>query len=91
MYFSDYSIEWQHVFLLMYSIDNITGGIPTKQQTIEFIQREGLILLRDEDFKPYPTQNEPSWCTDIAWARKNAVILGYVNNHEWDSWEISRP
>jgi hypothetical protein len=26
----------------------------------------------------------------MAWARKNAVMVGYVNNHEWNSWDLAR-
>jgi hypothetical protein len=58
---------------------------------MEYIQSEVLLDLRPEDNRPYRTCREPSWQTDIAWARKNAVMVGHINNHEWDSWEIVRP
>jgi len=87
---SEYSIDWQHLVVLLYALDHMTGGIPTKSCTIEYIEREGLLQLRPGDHQPYRTCREPSWQTDIAWARKNAVMIGYVNNNEWNSWEIAR-
>jgi hypothetical protein len=87
---SDYSIDWQHLVVLLYALDHMTGDIPTRQRTMEYVQSEGFLDLRPEDYRPYPTCREPSWQTDIAWARKNAVMVGYINNHEWNSWEIAR-
>lgn len=68
----------------------MTGDIPTRRQTVEFIQMERYLELRREDHDPYPTQTEPCWQTDIAFARKYAVMFGMVNNTEWDSWELFR-
>jgi len=87
---SEYSIDWQHLVVLLYALDHMTGDIPTRARTTEYIQSERFLDLRPEDLRPYPTCCEPSWQTDIAWARKNAVMVGYVNNHEWNSWEIAR-
>ncbi len=87
---SDYSIDWQHLVVLLYALEGMSGDIPTRQRTMEHIQTEQLLELRPEDHLPYRTAQEPSWQTDIAWARKNAVMLGFVNNHEWNSWEVAR-
>jgi hypothetical protein len=87
---SEYSIDWQHIVVLLYALEQIPGDIPTRARTMEHIQSDGLLHLRPEDRRPYRTCQEPSWQTDMAWARKNAVMVGYVNNHEWNSWELAR-
>lgn len=87
---TEYSVDWQHIVVLLYALEHISGDIPTRAQTMEHIRTEGLLHLRPEDRVPYPTCQEPSWQTDMAWARKNAVMLGYVNNHQWNSWELAR-
>jgi hypothetical protein len=88
---SDYTIDWQHMVLLLYTLDNIPGDVPRKQDAILFLRNQRLITLREEDHQPYLScGNEPSWHTDIAWSRKNAVMVGYVQNNSRDSWEISR-
>jgi len=68
----------------------VSWGDPTRRGTVEFIQAQGLLHLRPADLQPYRTCKEESWKTDIAWERKNAVIVGYVNNCDWNSWEITR-
>ena len=88
--FTEYSVDWQHIVVLIYALEHISGDIPTRAQTMDHIRTEGLLQLRPEDHTPYPTATEPSWQTDMAWARKNAVMVGYVNNHEWNSWELAR-
>lgn len=85
-----YTVDWQHLVVLLTALDKMTGDIPTRGETVEFIQREGYLELRPEDQNPYPSQSEPSWQTDIAFARKYAVIFGMVNNTEWNSWELFR-
>ena len=87
----EYSIDWQHLVVLLYALDHMTGDIPTRQRTMDYIRSEGLLDFPPEDHLSYPTCSEPSWQTDVAWARKNAVMVGWVNNHEWNSWEIARP
>jgi hypothetical protein len=87
---TEYSVDWQHIVVLIYALEHISGDIPTRAQTMDHIRTEGLLQLRPEDHRPYPTATEPSWQTDMAWARKNAVMVGYVNNHEWNSWELAR-
>jgi len=76
--------------VLLYALDTIQGGIPTRRQSVELIQREGLLTFRPEDHRPYDSQTEPSWQTDVAYARKDAVMLGFVDNSEWNSWELVR-
>jgi len=85
-----HSVDWQHMTALLYALNIISGGIPTRRESVEFIQREGLLTLRPEDHRPYDSQNEPSWQTDVAYARKDAVMLGLIDNSEWNSWELVR-
>ena len=87
---TEYSVAWQQIVILLYALEHI-GVIPTRAQTMDHIHREGLLVLRSGDLDSYPSCNEPSWKTDIAWARKHAVILDYVSNHDWNSWELVRP
>ena len=89
-FLSDYTVDWQQVVILLYALNQMPGDVPSRSRTMEFIQRESLLQYREGDNIPYPTSNEPSWMTDMAWARKDAVIAGYVHNDEWDSWQISR-
>jgi len=87
---SKHSLDWQHMVVLLYALDTIQGGVPTRRESVEFIQREGLLTLRPEDHRPYESQTEPSWQTDVAYARKDAVMLGFIDNSEWNSWELVR-
>lgn len=88
--FTPYTVAWQHLVCLLYAIENVQGGIPSKASTIDFIRRNGLLRLRPEDRKPYLTCTEESWITDIAWSRKSGVIAGLVRYDEWNCWEISK-
>jgi hypothetical protein len=67
--------------VLLYALDNMTGDIPTRRRTMEYIRSEVLLDLRPEDNRPYRTCREPSWQTDIAWTRKNAVMVGYIDKY----------
>ena len=87
---TEYSVAWQQIVILLYALEHI-GEIPGRAQTMDHIRQEGLLALRRGDLDPYPSCHEPSWQTDIAWARKHAVILDYVSNHDWNSWELIRP
>lgn len=89
-YLPPYTVDWQHLVVLLSALDTMTGDIPTRRETVEYIHRENYLHLRPEDQDPYPSQSEPSWQTDIAFARKYAVIFGMVNNTEWNSWELFR-
>jgi hypothetical protein len=46
--------------------------------------------LNKEDNEPYPTQQEPSWETDVAWARKIGVLMGLVLNNTRNAWGLTR-
>jgi hypothetical protein len=85
---SEYSVGWQQLVALLYALNEL-GAVPTRADAIDFIRKNGLLHLRPEDHKPYPSsKSEPSWQVDIAWARKDAVIMQLVDDIEWNSWDI---
>jgi len=84
-----YTIDWQHLVCLLYSLRQLRGENSRFETTI-FIRRFALLSLNGEDYAPYRTQKEPSWQTDIAWARKIGVLMGLVSYLARDSWGLTR-
>jgi hypothetical protein len=84
-----YTIDWQHLLCLLYALHS-RGGISRRSEAVEYIRNNDLLALNHEDMVPYLSQKEPSWMTDIAYARKIGVIMGIINDHERNSWEINR-
>ena len=63
----------------------------TKQEAISYIQTQGWLDLRPEDWKPLESQTEPRWHSMIAWARMDCVNSDLMFHHdENDHWEITR-
>jgi hypothetical protein len=85
-----YTVDWQHLVCLLYALNELGAGGHRRQDVCEFIQRHHYLSLTPDDVAPYPTQSEPSWQTDIAYARKIGVIMGIIGFDERDSWEIIR-
>ena len=83
-----YTIDWQHLVCLLYALRQ-TGNGKTRYDTITFIRTEGYLHLTSEDNARYDTQSEPSWHTDIAYARKIGVIMGIVSYEDWNSWGLT--
>lgn len=83
----EYDVDWQHMVVLIHALNEL-GAVPTKDDAIRYIQRGGFLHLRPGDLAPYESQQEASWITDIAWARKDAVIMQLVDDIEWNSWDI---
>ena len=86
----EYSVDWQHLFCLLHALDDL-GVENTRTETVEFIRAKQYLRLAPADREPYPTQTEPRWQTDIAYARKIGVISGLVSYNARDAWGISRP
>lgn len=85
-----YSTDWQHLVCLLFALDQLGAGGHRRRDVCEFIHEVGYLKLTREDVLPYPTQTEPSWQTDIAYARKIGVIMGIIGYEERDSWELVR-
>jgi len=68
----EYTVDWQHLVCLLYALREL-GGDNSRSDTITFIRRNALLALTADDNTPYPTQHEPRWHTDIAYARKEAA------------------
>jgi len=83
-----YTIDWQHLVCLLYALRQ-TGNGNRKFDAITFIRTEGYLHLTAEDNARYDTQTEPSWHTDIAFARKIGVIMGVVSYEDRDSWGLT--
>lgn len=84
-----YTIDWQHLACLLYALRQLRGE-NSRFETTVFIQRCALLSLNGEDYAPYRTQKEPSWQTDIAWARKIGVLMGLISSLARDSWALTR-
>ena len=85
-----YSTDWQHLVCLLYALEQLGAGGHRRREVCEHIHKEGYLKLNREDNTAYPTQSEPSWQTDIAYARKIGVIMGIIGYTERDSWEFIR-
>ena len=85
-----YSSRGQGVVLVLHSLRDL-GGACTKQEVIDFIQHADLYELTRHDLPPYEGQSEPRYHTLLAWARKDALINGWlIDTTERDAWQLSR-
>jgi hypothetical protein len=85
-----YSNRGQGVVLVLYSLRELCGACE-KQEVLKFIQNADLYDISRYDLPPYPGQNEPKYHTLLAWARKDALIEGWlVDTRERDAWQLSR-
>jgi len=82
------TVDGQHLVCLLYALRECGGG--RRQDVTEYIRQHGFLALNQEDRIPYPTQTEPAWMTDIAWARKIGVLFGIVSAEERNAWELNR-
>jgi len=65
-------------------------GGPRKREVIEYIQRRGYLDIKPEDVKPYMSQVEPKWNTDVAFRRKDGVEYELLFNERYDCWDLTR-
>jgi hypothetical protein len=85
-----YSNRGQGVFLVLYSLREL-GGVCAKREVLWFIQDADLYEITRHDLPPYNNQNEPRYHTLLAWARKDALMMGWlVDTKEKDAWQLSR-
>lgn len=82
------SIDGQHLTCLLYALRATGGG--SRSEVTGYIRTQGLLLLTQEDRIPYPSQTEPAWMTDIAWARKIGVLAGIISDEARNAWELNR-
>jgi hypothetical protein len=86
-----YSNRGQGVVLVLYSLFEL-GGACTKREVLSFVQNADLYEITRHDLPPYENQNEPKYHTLLAWARKDALIAGWlIDTTERDAWQLSRP
>ncbi len=87
------SARGQCMMMLVVALSEIRVTV-TKQEAIAFIANKHWFDIHlPEDQLPYPSalNREPRWHCLIAWSRKDAVIRGWMFNHqERDSWGITR-
>ena len=85
-----YSNRGQGVLLVLYSLHALEGAC-TKQEVLTFIQNADFYEITRYDLAPYPGHDEPQYHTLLAWARKDALIAGWlVDRNERDAWQLSR-
>jgi len=85
-----YSNRGQGVILVLYALRELAGAC-TKQEVLRFISAAGFYDITRHDLPPYENQNEPRYHTLLAWARKDALINGWVvDTDERDAWQLSR-
>ena len=53
------------------------------------IEELGWLDLHKEDWIPYPSQYEPRWKTQVAWARKNLSEHRLLTDQRCDKWELN--
>src|SRR5260221_12071593 len=87
---SPYSNRGQGVILVLYALRELAGAC-TKQEVLRFISSAGFYDITRHDLPPYDNQSEPRYHTLLAWARKDALIRGWlVDTAERDAWQLSR-
>ena len=85
-----YGNRGQGVFLVLYSLREL-GGACTKREVLRFIQDADLYEITRHDLPAYENQNEPRYHTLLAWARKDALVMGWlIDTKERDAWQLSR-
>ncbi|MEO2044236.1 MAG: hypothetical protein ABGX43_06510 [Nitrospinaceae bacterium] len=89
-----YTKRRQEKLLVLYALDEI-GHDCSKMQAIRFIGRHQLLDINNDDEVPYKSKEfdpypECRWETDMAYARKDLVGDGFMENHALrDHWCIS--
>lgn len=68
------------------------GGLNRKQEVLGYIDSQKWYAITQDDLVPYDSSNslEPRYHTQLAWARKNSVLAGYMFDGGWDEWGITR-
>lgn len=78
---------------MLFAALDAAGTSLSRQQATQSILANRWFAIQDEDRHPYLSQTgarEPRWKTLIAWARKDAILRGYLIGGERDSWALSR-
>ena len=93
MYPARYSIDWQCIFLLLYSINPLINGA-TKEQVLFRIEDNQWFAIHEDDLLPYPSasnrgSSEARWMTLIAYARDHAKTFGLISNESRNNWKIT--
>lgn len=85
-----YSNRGQGVFLVLHALREL-GGACSKQEVLDLLQRRELYEITRHDLPAYEGKGEPKYHTLLAWARKDALIAGWLEDtRERDAWQLSR-
>jgi hypothetical protein len=78
------------LLVLLATIEHL-GGTSTKRDIELFIQGRRFLELTDRNLDRTATSKEPRWQNELAWARKDAVLQGYLQRVTARGvWQISK-
>jgi hypothetical protein len=85
-----YSNRRQGIILVLYALRELCGSC-SKREVLRFIQNARLYEIKRHDLPPYAYHAEPKYHTLLAWARKDALIGGWlIETTEQNDWQLSR-
>jgi hypothetical protein len=78
------------VFLVLTALREL-GGSCSKEEVLDLIEHRGLYEITRHDLPAYDGQGEPKYHTLLAWARKDALVEGWLEDtSERNAWQLSR-
>ncbi|GHT98926.1 hypothetical protein FACS1894142_5880 [Spirochaetia bacterium] len=82
-------IEKEGHFLILHSII-MQGGSVTKKKVLDYLEKNGLIKLTEEDYELLPTRNEQKWRNSLSYSKIYLVDNEMLDHNIHNRWKISR-
>jgi predicted restriction endonuclease len=80
--------EQQNRILVLFSII-MYNGKATKNEVLNYLDNNSLILLSENDTDILESRNELKWRNELAFTRSHLVKNGYLDNRERNFWSIT--
>ena len=83
------NIEQQNRFLILFALINLNNSA-SKEQVLDFLIENELILLDEDDLKILSSRNEEKWRNELAFVRSHLVDAGYISNNNRGIWALTQ-
>ncbi|MCM0666389.1 HNH endonuclease [Flavobacterium tyrosinilyticum] len=80
--------EQQNRFLILFALKNLNYNA-SKNEVLNFILENNIIILNENDFKNLPSRTEEKWRNELAFVRSHLVKEDYLTNSNKDKWEVT--
>lgn len=80
--------EQQNRFLILFALKNLNYS-STKNEVLNYLLENNLIILKEKDFEILSTRHEEKWRNELAFVRSHLVKDGYLSNLKRNKWELT--